>query len=94
MPSVGAQIRVLGSVQGVGYRYFCYQRAVNLGLVGWARNEVDGTVRAMVEGERGLIESLVQELQEGPPASVVTDVEVEWLESTGSFQSFDITRTR
>ncbi len=92
MPLVGAQISISGMVQGVGYRYFCYQRAVNLGLAGWVRNEVDGTVSSFVEGKRNLIESLVEELGTGPPAAVVKAVGVDWLEPTGSFHSFEITR--
>ncbi len=92
MPVVGAQVRISGMVQGVGYRYFCYQRAINLGLSGWVRNQPDGTVRASIEGERSLIESLVEELRAGPPASSVTEIEIEWAESTGSYQTFEITR--
>ena len=30
--------RVYGRVQGVGFRYFVLNTAVELGLVGWARN--------------------------------------------------------
>jgi acylphosphatase len=91
MASVGAKIRVSGMVQGVGYRYFCYQKAISFGLVGWVRNDADGTVTAGIEGERALIESLIEVLEAGPPASSVSEVAVQWVEFTGSFQSFDIT---
>jgi len=92
MSSVGANLIVSGHVQGVGYRYFVYQRAVRLGLNGWVRNEPGGTVRLRVEGDRSLIEELIDELKVGPPSSAVSDVAVSWCQLEGAFQKFDITR--
>lgn len=85
-----AQLRVQGRVQGVGFRHFAYQRARNLGLNGWVRNEPDGSVGAVAEGDRDDIESFVEELKEGPSSAVVDGVDVQWREYTGKFDSFDI----
>lgn len=41
---------VSGSVQGVGFRYFCQATAIELNLKGWVRNLNDGTVELHVEG--------------------------------------------
>ncbi len=90
MNSVGAQLTIRGFVQGVGYRYYCYRMARSLGLTGWVRNSPDGSVLAVAEGDRSLIEELIKELRVGPPAANVTDVDVAWTEYSGRFRNFDV----
>lgn len=67
--------RVRGRVQGVGFRSFVLIRARGLGLVGWVRNEPDGSVRVLARGsERGVAE-LEEALGAGPAAAEVREVE-------------------
>ena len=70
-------IVVSGRVQGVGYRYFTRDAAQSLGLGGWVRNTVDGRVELEVEGEQAKIDTLIEQLKEGPALSRVTDVDVQ-----------------
>jgi len=91
MSSVGAKILISGYVQGVGYRYYCYNSARNLGLTGWVKNNPDNTVSTQVEGERSLIESFIEELKIGPRSAVVRDINVNWLEFKGEFTDFKVT---
>ena len=84
---------VKGRVQGVSFRYFVSEQATYLGVNGWVRNRWDGSVEVMVEAQRGQLESLLQELHKGPPASHVSEVTVEWLEATGEFTSFWVRST-
>ncbi|MBX9601676.1 MAG: carbamoyltransferase HypF [Bryobacteraceae bacterium] len=58
------RIEVRGIVQGVGFRPFVYNLAVNLGLSGWVRNHSHG-VSIEVEGAR--TDRFVSELREHPP---------------------------
>lgn len=90
MSSVGAELRVSGMVQGVGFRYFCYRKAVHLGVTGWVKNEPDGSVRLLAEGDRSAVEALIVELKAGPPASSVKDVSVQWREFSGEHPDFKI----
>ncbi|MEW6049636.1 MAG: acylphosphatase [Candidatus Zixiibacteriota bacterium] len=92
MNDVGAEIRVRGQVQGVGYRHFVWTRANEIGLTGRVRNLSDGSVSIMAEGDRTLIETLIQELKVGPYSAIVSDVNVRWTKFTGNFHRFDITR--
>ncbi len=90
MSSAGARLHIQGMVQGVGYRYFCYDRARALELNGWVRNDPDGTVAVRVEGDRSGIESLISELKAGPPSANVTNIDVEWQRFTGEFTEFKV----
>lgn len=87
-----AEITVTGTVQGVGYRWFCHRQATALNLTGWVKNLSDGSVRLHVEGERGAIEGLIPLLRTGPSSAQVDHVSIEWLNYSGKFNSFEITR--
>ena len=79
--------RVEGRVQGVGYRYFVQSRAEALHLAGSVRNMPNrSSVRVEAEGPREVLEGLIEDLREGPPAARVDRVEVEWLPPTGANQ--------
>lgn len=91
MNETGARIVVHGIVQGVGYRYFCYQEAETIGLKGKAENRADGTVYLEVEGNRHLIEQFIVRLRVGPLSSRVSSVTVNWIKQSGNYTSFKIT---
>src|SRR5213595_3888362 len=57
---------VRGDVQGVGFRYFVQRKAQQLGLRGWVRNNDDGTVELVAEGDRGKLEDLERAVRAGP----------------------------
>lgn len=59
-------------------------------MTGWVKNNPDGSVLVMAEGDRSVIEELIKELKIGPPSAAVTDVNVAWSEYTGRFRSFDV----
>ena len=48
-----------GRVQGVGFRYHATYRAKFLGLTGWVRNCLDGSVEMEVQGKPELIDDLL-----------------------------------
>ncbi|KRD41441.1 acylphosphatase [Cellulomonas sp. Root930] len=67
---------VHGSVQGVGYRWSLAREARRLGVHGWVRNRVDGTVEAVLEGAADAVEALVAWCRTGPGGAVVSGVDV------------------
>jgi acylphosphatase len=75
-----ARVVIRGRVQGVFFRAEAAERARSLGLAGWVRNNPDGTVEAVFQGDRDRIESMVAWCRRGPAAASVEDVEVEWTE--------------
>lgn len=87
---VGAEVVVEGRVQGVGFRDFARRAAERRGLVGYAMNLEDGTVRVVVEGPRAAIEGFVAEIERGPRLGKVTRVTVDWRAPRGEFTGFGI----
>jgi acylphosphatase len=65
-----------GRVQGVFFRDTVRNAADREGVAGWVRNNPDGTLEAVFEGDAGAIERLVDLCGEGPPGADVRDVEV------------------
>ena len=69
------RFRVVGSVQGVGYRAFVWRQAQQLDLAGWVRNRFDGSVEVVAEGPPQELDRLAEILATGPRMSRVERVE-------------------
>lgn len=82
---------IYGKVQGVFYRQGTYQRAQELNLTGWVKNNEDGTVELRACGTKEAIHQLIEWLKQGPPKAVVS--KVDWHEiSEKIYQAFVILR--
>ncbi|WP_075300506.1 MULTISPECIES: acylphosphatase [unclassified Pseudonocardia] len=79
---------VRGEVQGVGFRWWTRARALELGLVGQARNLPDGRVAMTAEGGRPDCETLLDLLKGGGTPGRVTSVSEQWSAATGTFAGF------
>ena len=84
---------VEGHVQGVGFRYFVLNRANELDVKGWVRNTFSGDVEVVAEGERPVLDDLLESLQKGPRSSFVSRVRENWEPATDEFTRFDVKRT-
>jgi len=69
-------VRVRGRVQGIGYREACVRRAMALGVTGWVRNRMDGSVAAMLQGSPEQLADMCAWLSEGMSAAIVDELEV------------------
>jgi acylphosphatase len=69
-------VRARGLVQGIGYREACVRHAGALGVTGWVRNRMDGSVEAMIQGAPGQLDEMCKWLSEGMTAALVDDLEV------------------
>ena len=76
MPVVARRLMIFGRVQGVFYRNWTMQTARNLGLAGWVRNRLDGSVEALIEGSEDAVKRFIALAHEGPPAAQVARIEV------------------
>ena len=83
-------IIISGRVQGVFFRYKTKHEAEKLGLTGWVRNNGDGSVEILAEGDKDKLEELVKWCKEGPRSAQVKNVEVKWLLYLEEFKKFII----
>jgi acylphosphatase len=90
MEHLRAQLVIHGFVQGVAFRASTRSQAVRLGVGGWVRNLPDGTVQALVEGEKKKVEEMIAWCRKGPYGAHVTEVEISWEPYQGDYHHFDI----
>jgi acylphosphatase len=84
-----ARVAITGRVQGVFYRASCRDEASARGLVGWVRNEEDGSVSAVFEGPEADVRAMIEWCRRGPPAAAVSGVDIAW-ESPQGERGFSI----
>lgn len=83
------KFRFYGRVQGVGFRYFVYTKAVLLNLNGYVKNLDDGSVEADVEGEVEKIFEFLSIVLKGNGISKVDNIVKEEVDIKG-YKKFKI----
>ncbi len=86
MTDVTYRLEIGGRVQGVYYRGSMVAQARALGVRGWVRNRLDGSVEAVVQGGAHEVNRMVEWARRGPPSAVVTSVDI--FPSEGDFVGF------
>jgi acylphosphatase len=89
MTEVARHVSVIGHVQGVFFRAWMQEQAVELAVTGWVRNCPDGRVDAHVEGEEAAVQQLIERLHQGPPSARVEDVRL-WSVELCDFDDFEV----
>ena len=78
------RLRITGRVQQVGYRAWAIETAERLGLRGWVRNRLDGSVEALVIGDDAAVAAMIEACRDGPFAARVSDLAVNDADDDGS----------
>jgi len=81
-------VRLKGRVQGVGFRYYAEVAARRRSLVGYAKNEDDGSLVVYAEGEEEKLAGFVEELLVGPRLARVEGHSISWGEARGGYDDF------
>ena len=81
---------ITGKVQGVRFRDYVQGVAGELGLVGYVRNQSDGSVFVLAQGDPDLLKSLVEYLNEGSSLARVDGVAVEWGTASVTYSDFSL----
>ena len=89
MAVVTKRLVIHGRVQGVGFREAMGSKAKSLGVTGWVRNRLEGSVEAVVHGSAAQIESIIHWARRGPPAANVTQIEINDSNDCGPFAKFE-----
>ncbi|AIY41730.1 Acylphosphate phosphohydrolase [Collimonas arenae] len=73
---IAKRLRVHGLVQGVGFRFSAMHEARQLGVNGWVRNRLDGSVEIQVEGGADAVNAMMRWAAHGPASARVVRLEV------------------
>lgn len=87
-------VSIEGKVQGVGFRKWLRREATALNVQGWVRNRKDGSLQAVLKGERAKVEQLLGKLHFGPKAALVTNVSVTPHSRSLTHLGFKVLKTR
>ena len=85
------KIQVTGKVQGVYFRASTKQKALNLGLNGYVKNNKDGSVIMEIEGNDSAVSEMINWCKQGPALARVSQVNVEPTK-TQNYKQFRIMR--
>lgn len=81
-------LKIHGEVQGVFFRDSSRIEAETLDLSGWVKNDPDGTVMVVAEGEDQKLKKFIEWCKYGPDHAEVEKVSIQWAEATGQFNNF------
>ncbi|HYZ45572.1 MAG TPA: acylphosphatase [Xanthobacteraceae bacterium] len=73
--TVARHLVMRGRVQGVGYRAFVEDTALDHGLAGWVRNRRNGDVEAVLAGPSAAVNAVTHACRGGPPGARVDGIE-------------------
>lgn len=81
---------VAGRVQGVAYRVYVQDAATEMALTGYVRNQPDGTVVVVAQGEPDILKDFVEYLHEGSSLSAVESVAIDWRTARKTYTEFSV----
>jgi acylphosphatase len=87
---ISVRLLITGKVQGVYFRFNLQQITKKYSVVGWVRNLTDGRVEALLEGNKGDVDKVIEWSKMGPENARVDDVKTDYLQYEGKFSDFDI----
>ena len=83
-------IKIHGMVQAVSFRYSAMEKARELNLSGFVKNEPDGSVYVEIEGKEKDINNFLKWCHKGPRFSKVEKVECNDREPVGNYYDFKV----
>jgi acylphosphatase len=83
-----------GQVQGVWFRESMRQEAQRLGVTGWVRNRMDGSVEAVVQGSLEPVETITAWARRGPDRARVEHMDIGEIPDTEVHTGFEKRTTR
>ena len=84
---------ISGKVQGVGFRYWLQNAAIEKNIFGWVKNKTSGDVEALIVGNEEKVEDLIKLCEQGSPLSKVDQVMVNEYKKSYLKKSFDIIKS-
>ena len=67
---------ISGKVQGVGFRYWMQNFAVNNNISGWVRNKSSGDVEALIIGQEKEVQKIIKQCKIGPSLATIQNIQI------------------
>lgn len=90
MNRVRAHLKIKGLVQGVFFRANTKEVAETHNVCGWVRNMPDGSLEAVLEGDSGAVNKVIEWCHKGPPGAMVEDLDISWLDYDAEYTDFEV----
>lgn len=90
LPVIRIAVHIEGRVQGVFFRASAQEKANELGIKGWVKNNRDGSVSAVLEGTEKQVRAMIEWCKKGPDAARVDKVTIDETTDSSTFRSFEI----
>jgi acylphosphatase len=84
------RILVSGRVQGVGFRYFAHDRAVQFNVKGCVQNTHDNKVEIICQGQENNLDMFIMSVKKGPALSFISEFILEEIADFSLYDFFDI----
>jgi acylphosphatase len=90
MSQTAKHIIFKGRVQGVGFRYTTRNVASQFPVTGYVRNQADGSVEAVIQGQEQDIQTCIQKIQ-AQFGSYIRDIDISPIVFNPGLKGFEIT---
>ena len=67
---------ISGKVQGVGFRYWMQNFAINNNISGWVKNRSSGDVEALIVGQEKEVQKLIKQCKIGPSSATIQNIQI------------------
>lgn len=85
-----ARIVIKGKVQGIFFRAEAQNLAQKLHITGWIRNNPDGSVEALAQGNPDPLAQFLEWCKQGPSGARIENVHIQFIENSEEFSTFQI----
>jgi len=81
---------ISGKVQGVGFRYWMQNLAINNNIGGWVKNRSLGDVEALIIGQEKEVQKLIKQCKIGPGSATIQNIQINDYNQDYSEKGFNI----
>ena len=81
---------ISGKVQGVGFRFWMQNLAINNNIGGWVKNRSLGDVEALIIGQEKEVQKLIKQCKIGPSSATIQNIQINDYNQNYSEKGFNI----
>ena len=81
---------ISGKVQGVGFRYWMQNLAINNNISGWVKNRSLGDVESLIIGQEKEVQKLIKQCKIGPSSARIQNIQINDYNQDCSEEGFNI----